>query len=449
MVPATGWQMRMQISGGLKKRLSRTFLLQAGAISIAAVVSVLLAAGVIKHVLVTEALRLEADYFWARYELDRGFPLPDTRNLSGFLAPVGSDQGLPEGLYGIVDGFHDLPSGAGFTTVYVTTRNGERLYLVFDGERVNELAAYFGLIPLMIVLLVLYLSVWLAFRASHRAVSPVTWLAREVNRLDPDAPDAERFAEHRLPQDADDEVRVLAGALGGFAHRLGAFVERERTFTRDASHELRTPLTVIRVATDVLLERDDLSERTRESVQRIRRSSDEMEELVEAFLMLARETDKGLQDEPVCINEVVDGELEKLRLIARDKPVDTQLHAECQLVVQAPEQAVSAVIGNLLRNAYAYTDNGRIRVFIRPHRLIIEDSGVGMSERELEEAFQPFFRADPQRPGGHGVGLTIVRRFSDRYQWPVEIHSREGGGTRVEVGFPAAACEAAGQAQPD
>ncbi len=439
----------MQISGGLKKRLSRTFLLQAGAISIAAVVSVLLAAGVIKHVLVTEALRLEADYFWARYEADRDFPLPDTRNLSGFLAPVGSDRGLPEGLQGVVDGFHDVPSGADFTTVYVTTRAGERLYLVFDGERVNELAAYFGLIPLMIVLLVLYLSVWLAFRASNRAVSPVTWLAHEVNRLDPDNPDAGLFAGERLPKDADDEVRVLAAALGGFAQRLDAFVERERNFTRDASHELRTPLTVIRIATDVLLERDDLSKPVRESVLRIRRSSGEMEQLVEAFLLLAREADQGLPDQTVCINEVVDAELDKLRLIAGDKPVDTQLQANCRLMVQAPEQAVSAVIGNLLRNAYAYTDDGQIKVHIRPRHLLIEDSGVGMSEREIEEAFQPFFRADPQRPGGHGVGLTIVRRFSDRFQWPVEIHSRAGSGTRVKIGFPSAVCKVASKTRPD
>ena len=124
-----------------------------------------------------------------------------------------------------------------------------------------------------------------------------------------------------------------------------------------------------------------------------------------------------------------------------DKPVETGLEADCRLVVQAPEQAVSAVIGNLLRNAFSYTDHGRIRVVIRPRHLIIEDSGVGMSEQAIEEAFRPYFRADPQRAGGHGVGLTIVRRFSERYGWPVEISSRPGRGTRVKVGFPSALCK--------
>ncbi|TVR63389.1 MAG: sensor histidine kinase, partial [Candidatus Competibacteraceae bacterium] len=140
----------------LKRRISRTFLLQAAAISVAAVVSVLLAAAVIKQVLVTEALRMEADYFWERHAVDPAFPLPDTRNLSGFLAPVDDDRALPENLRGRSDGFHSVSSQAGLTTVYITTRNDRRLYLLFDSERVNELATYFGLAPLVVVLLVLY-----------------------------------------------------------------------------------------------------------------------------------------------------------------------------------------------------------------------------------------------------------------------------------------------------
>ncbi len=430
----------MRFKGTLKHRISRTFLLQAGAISVAAVVSVLLAAGVIRHVLVTEALRIEADYFWERYSIDPGFPLPDTRNLTGYFVTSSQDENLPMALRGLAEGFHDVSSDSDFTTAYVTEREGRHLYLVFDGERVNELAAYFGLIPLMVVLLVLYLSVWLAYRASHRAVSPVAWLAREVDRLDPDAPDAEVFAGQRLPADADEEVRVLTTALGGFARRLDDFVERERAFTRDASHELRTPLTVIRVAADILLQRDDLSGEACRSVQRIRRSSDEMEELVEAFLLLAREAEKGLPLQPVSINDVVDEEIDKLSLIAGDKILDVQVHADCVLTVEAPSQAVSAVIGNLLRNAFAYTDNGCIEIRIRPRHIVVVDSGVGMTQQDVEEVFRPFFRADSARVDGHGVGMTIVRRLSDRFDWPVEIRSREGSGTSVKVGFPSGEC---------
>ncbi|MDZ7621721.1 MAG: HAMP domain-containing sensor histidine kinase [Candidatus Competibacteraceae bacterium] len=424
----------------LKRRIGRTFLLQAAAISVAAVVSVLLAAAVIKQVLVTEALRMEAAYFWERRAADPAFPLPDTRNLSGFLAPADNDRALPENLRGRSDGFHSVPGQAGLTTVYITTQNNRRLYLLFDSERVNELAAYFGLAPLVVVLLVLYLSVWLAFRASQRAISPVIWLAREVNRLDPQAPVVQRFDPSRLPPDADEEVRVLAAALTGLADRLEAFVERERTFTRDASHELRTPLTVLRVATDLLLDRADLPADARASIIRIRRSSDEMEELVNAFLLLARETDQGLPSTLVCINDVVAAELENLRPLVARKPVEIRVDAECRLLVAGPEPALSAVIRNLLRNALCYTDAGHVNINIAPRRLRIEDSGIGMAPQQLKEAFRPYFRGEPQRRGGYGVGLTIVRRFADRFGWSVAIQSEPGIGTQVEVGFPDAQC---------
>ena len=425
----------------LKRRISRTFLLQAAAISVAAVVSVVLAAAIIQRVLVTEAMRLEADYFWDMRSRNPAFPLPDTRNLGSLLVPAGNEGNLPGSLRNLEDGFHTPPGAEEFSTVYVTTNDGQRLFLLFDGERVNELAAYFGLVPLVVVLLVLYLSVWFAFRASHRAVSPVTWLAREVNRLDPAGSGVRRFDLDRLPADAEEEVRVLAAALGGFVERLDAFVDRERTFTRDASHELRTPLTVIRVATDILLDHPGLRDDMREGIARIRRSAVDMEQLVDAFLLLAREGDGTLPNTTVCVNDVVEAELENLRLLVDSKPVDVDVNAGCRLVLTGPEQAVSAVIRNLLRNALSYTDAGRVGVEIAPGRLTIVDSGKGMDEQEVKAAFQPWFRGNPRQRGGHGVGLTIVKRFADRFGWSVSIQSTPGVGTRVEVGFPGARCE--------
>lgn len=431
----------MAIERTLKRRISRTFLSQAAAISIAAVISVVLAALVIKQVLVTEALRMEAAYFWERQAQDPGFPLPDTRNLTGRMAALDDLSTLPAELRSLGDGFHDLPSAADFTTVFVTTRGDRRLFLVFDGERVNELAAYFGLVPLVVVLVALYLSVWLAFRASHRAVSPISWLAREVNRIDPDSPQGQRLVPGNLPADTDDEVRVLAEALAGLAGRVADFTERERNFTRDASHELRTPLTVIRIATDVLLARPDIDDAVRDKVVRIRRSSDEMERLVEAFLLLARESDEGLPNELVCVNDVARAELDRLQLIAREKPVQLVLDADCRLSVEGPSQVVGSVVGNLVRNALAYTDEGFVRVVVGRHGVAIEDSGIGMAADQVDAVFRPYYRADSGRDGGHGVGLTIVRRFADRFGWQVDIASRPGSGTRVTVRFPHNHCE--------
>jgi signal transduction histidine kinase len=272
-------------------------------------------------------------------------------------------------------------------------------------------------------------------------VSPVIWLAGEVNRLDPNAPDPEAFDPDRLGLDVDDEVRALAAAMADFARRLNAFVERERNFTRDASHELRSPLTVMRMAAGMLLAEPSLDPALRTEVQRIQRSARDMEELVAAFLLLAREDESKLVTGPVCVNDLVADELERAAPLAADKPLEIASTADCRLVVEGSDKVLSVLIGNLLRNALSYTDEGRVRVHVGPRSVTIEDSGVGMAAPEVKEAFRPYFRANPQRRGGHGVGLTIVKRLSDRFAWPVTIDSEPGVGTRVEVSFPDGRCE--------
>ena len=422
-------------ASGLRARLGRTFLLQAAFISVAAVIGVFLASVLFEAVLIRQALREEAAHFWSQRATDPAFPLPGTKNLTGYIGDV------PPDLAGLPPGFHARRDGGGETVVYVTDRDSQRLYLVFDRSGVGRLATVFGLLPLAVALLVLYVSTWLGFRASRRAFSPVIALARQVREFDPAAPEPGRIDPARLPRDADDEVRELAEALARYSQRLGDFVERERNFTRDASHELRSPLTVIQLAAGQLSADPSLSDAARRSVQRIARASADMQELTSAFLLLARESGTGLPVETVSINEVVAEELERARHLAADRPIDAGIEASCRLSVVAQRKVLAVMLGNLLRNAFSYTDAGEVRVAIGPSGVLIRDSGVGMSPETVGEMYRPFVRGAGNRRGGHGVGLTIVRRLSDRFGWPITIDSQLGVGTRVEVQFPGATAE--------
>ena len=420
---------------GVRARLGRTFLLQAAFIGAAAVVGAFLSGLLLEEVLIRQALREEAAHFWAQRERDRDFPLPGTLNLTGYLDPA------PPALANLTAGYHDRTIDGVDTVVFVTDRAGQRLYLTFDRGGVRRLATVFGLLPLAMVLLVVYLSTWLALRASRRAFSPVIALARQVRGLDPAAPDPAQLDPARLPGDADDEVRELAHALSRYAQRIEEFVERERNFTRDASHELRSPLTVIRMSAGMLEGDAGLSEAGRRSVARIARAARDMEELTSAFLMLARESATGLPLESACVNDVLAEELDRARLLATDKPIESRLEATHRVHVDAPEKLLPVMLGNLLRNAFSYTDAGEVTVEVGPGTVVIRDTGVGIAPGKLDAMYQPFVRGDTGRRGGHGVGLTIVRRLSDRFGWPVTIDSTPGVGTRVTIRFPDARSE--------
>ncbi len=422
----------MARSSGVRARLGRAFLLQAVYIGLAAAVSVFLANLLLDDVLIRQALRDEASFFWERRAADPAHPLPATLNLTGYL------ENAPPELASLDPGFHEMNDAARPTVAYISEQGGRRLTLVFDRGGVAKLVTLFGLLPLAFVLLVLYLTTWLAFRASRRAFSPVIALARQVRELDPTAPEPGRFDRSRLPPTADDEVRELADALVRYSDRLADFVGRERQFTRDASHELRSPLTVVQISSELLLADEPLSDAGRRAVERIRRAAGDMDELTNAFLLLAREDEVGLPASSVCVNDVVSEELSRARQAAEGKPIASTFTENYRLHVDARERVLAILVGNLLRNAFSYTDRGEVDVSIDEGMVVIRDTGVGIAPERLAELYRPFARGESARRGGHGVGLSIVRRLSDRFGWPVHIESSPGIGTRVEIRFPGA-----------
>ncbi|HEX5755101.1 MAG TPA: HAMP domain-containing sensor histidine kinase [Arenimonas sp.] len=423
---------------GLRRKIWTAFILQGAAISFAAVLGVYGASAVLKHLLIETALEQEAAHYWERVAKRPEAELPDTFNLTGYLITAGeSEERLPELLRPLEPGFHSLPRATGGALVRVEDGpQGQRLYLLFKQDQVDSLAFWFGMAPLALVLAVIYVIAFVTYRTSKRAVSPVIWLAGQVQRWDPKHPDASALEAGNLPSDVEGETLVLASSLHEFASRIEQFVERERNFTRDASHELRTPLAVIRVAGDMLASDDSLSTSTRRALERIRGAGRDMETLIETFLILAREGETGLPDEDFAVSLVVREEVEKAQPLLAGKPVELQLDCPRDFRLRAPPRVLSVLLGNLLRNACHYTDAGKVSVVVGDGRIEVRDTGIGMSEQELAEAFNPFFRGGDRSREGQGVGLSIVRRLSERYGWPVELRSAPGAGTVATVRFP-------------
>ncbi|WP_025770723.1 sensor histidine kinase [Thioalkalivibrio sp. HK1] len=457
-VPAkTSRRKAHKTKGGLGRRLGLVFLLQAAFISLAAMIGVYAAALTIEEVLIRRALEEEAIWFWERFARSNDFPLPDTLNLTGYMSdiraePEALDASVPTSIADLAPGFHDLPAAAGFSVVYVSQREGRTLFLVFDGERASDLAWWFGLVPLAGTLALLYLFTWLGYHQARRAISPIFWLARQVRRLDPMAPDPSTFDPQGLPPNADAEIRDLAAALERLSGRINEHIERERDFTRNASHELRTPLTVVRLAAGALKERIASSElagdpQAGEALARIARAAHEMEETTGALLLLARASDRRLSSIQVDLNEIVDRQCDRAQSLLADRPIRIERYLGSPLTVAADPGVLSVLVGNLLRNAVQYTSKGTIEVRIEGEQLSIEDTGIGIAPEKLGSVFEPFVRAGevassvaalekPEGIGqGHGVGLSIVKRLCDRFGWQVTLASRIGQGTCVRVDF--------------
>jgi signal transduction histidine kinase len=158
-----------------------------------------------------------------------------------------------------------------------------------------------------------------------------------------------------------------------------------------------------------------------------------MEAVIDAFLILAREADVEPQVELFDVNEIVRYEVDNARELMVGRPVEIFLHSAGPVQLHAPPRVLQVVVSNLLRNACSYTDEGRIDVDVLDDRVVVRDTGIGMSAEALGRAFEPFYRAEPTRPQGTGLGLSIVRRLCDRFGWKVTLDSEPGRGTQAAV----------------
>lgn len=296
------------------------------------------------------------------------------------------DFELPKDLRHLDAGFHEVFREQLSYHAMVEIVDGRRYVLLQDQSDFEERERVLFAVVLVGFVLSLALAVFLGWVLARKVMAPVVRLARQVRHRD----QLLGLAPPLAPDYAADEVGELAVAFDATLGRLRQALTRERLFTSDVSHELRTPLMVLASSCELLLENPGLDQRGRAQVERIARASEEMRELVQTFLMLARAQREDAGSAPQQnISQVADGllsiwrepiESKGLRLMFEPgNPPDTRFNATL----------LSAVMGNLLRNACHYTEQGFIRLTLNDNGFVVEDSGVGIPEENARPCSSP------------------------------------------------------------
>lgn len=426
------------MSHDLPRRLRYVFILQAVMASFAIVIGFYFVGMLIKDVLIGGQVEDEAQRYWEVLARHPEFPLPRNATVSGYFVPAGQpqlSQGVPAEYLPLEAGLHDLP---GKVKLLVDERQQGRLYVAMSFPLVESVVFWAGLLAEFMAILAIFAVSWLTYRSARRLVAPVNWLAQEVSAWDPREPDMDAIDARHLPGHPGREVQQLGDALRGLAERMRQFVQREREFTRDASHELRTPLTVIRVATDMMRTDPETPERMRRPLQRVQRAGQDMEAVIDAFLILAREAEFMPQLDEFEVCEVAWEAAEKARPLLEGKPVELEVVCDASPRLLSSSRVLAVMLDNLLSNACNFTEHGRVEVRVSADDLVVRDTGLGMSPETLQRVYDPFFRVDQfNSAGGKGMGLSIVRRLGERFGWPVTLQSTPGEGTTATIGFAA------------
>jgi signal transduction histidine kinase len=191
---------------------------------------------------------------------------------------------------------------------------------------------------------------------------------------------------------------------------------------------------VLASSCELLLENPALDQRGRTQVERIHRASEEMRELVQTFLMLARtqREDTGMSPR-LSLGQVGEDLVGLWRGPIESKGLTLIFEPGQTLDTLYNATFLTAVMGNLLRNALHYTDQGFIRLTLNATGFVVEDSGVGIPEEKREAMFEPFVRGNEKRGEGLGLGLSLVQRICENQGWTVSLSTMEPNGCHFEV----------------
>jgi two-component system, OmpR family, sensor kinase len=238
-------------------------------------------------------------------------------------------------------------------------------------------------------------------------------------------------------------LNAMLGQIERAFKAQAASEQRLRRFVADASHELRTPLAAVRAYAELFTRGadrrpDDLAR----AMAGITRESERMSLLVDDLLLLAR-LDEGrpLDREPVALEQVLGDAVETAGTVDPERPI---AFVADPAVVLGDRDRLRQIVDNLLSNVRAHTPpRTPVRVSLESRNgsavIAVADSGPGMSEEQIERAFERFYRADASRSrasGGVGLGLSIVAAVAEAHGGAVAVRSEEGVGSTFEITLP-------------
>lgn len=280
-----------------------------------------------------------------------------------------------------------------------------------------------------------------------RALAPVAAMTRTARRIQAEGLGNKRVSRIGM-EGRRDELGELASTFDAMLARLEESFKRERRFTADAAHELRTPLAVVQAETSVALAKPRrVSEYTR-VLSVVEGESARMGRLVTDLLTLAR-ADEGqhhLAHDTLNLSSVCQTVICQLSTLASDKGVSLIADIQEGVMVEGDTTWLAQMLLNLVDNGIKYTQAGgwvkvHVATGLNKVEVSVTDSGIGISDEQLPQIFERFYRADKSRTrdsdtAGLGLGLAICDWIAKSHGGSIAVSSKVGHGSCFAVCLP-------------
>ncbi len=345
-------------------------------------------------------------------------------------------------------------SGEGWSSRHSDTTGEDMLYVCKSfGDRLVRLGIHTSSqwdvvvdsLPTLAWFLALDVVVCLIFSyfATSYALKPVEELAKQSrgNTL-LSTKYTELYPITEILNRKNEEIRSQMEVIDAEQQRVARAQESKNEFISNISHEMNTPLTSIKGFAE-LLDHGDLDEETQKKAYRIiKTQADRLSGLISCIINFNELENDELPCYDCDVAAAAKEVAESLRADIEQRGLTLTVDAEEGVVVPTRTERLTEIFGNLIRNATKYNkEGGSVSVVVKSGHspyAEVSDTGIGISEENLNKIFSRFFTVDKSHSGKHGgfgLGLAVVKKLCDRAGWKLTVKSELGAGTTFRIEF--------------
>ena len=222
--------------------------------------------------------------------------------------------------------------------------------------------------------------------------------------------------------------------------RLSDKIKKE--FIQNAGHELKTPLTTIigyegMIVNDILSDKEELIEAN----QIILKEAKRMKSVIDDMLTLAElESNESEQSniQEIDAKKEIESIIDSFKYLAMEKNIKIETKLS-DVTLHMDQMDFDRLFRNLISNGIKYNkSNGELKITLSKNNFIVEDTGLGIAEKDIGRIFERFYMVDKshsRKMGGTGLGLAIVKHILIKYNFNIKVESKLGIGSRFIVLF--------------
>lgn len=318
-----------------------------------------------------------------------------------------------------------------------------RIRVAYPEAQITEVLQNLFSIFLFLIPIVLVISVVGGYFLAKKSLGPVDEITQTARKIT-----ATNLRQRITIINPKDELGRLSETLNDMIRRLEASFEQVKQFSMDASHELRTPLTIMRGEIELTLKQNPNVPGYKKTLASVLDEVLRMASIIEGLILLAK-ADGGTAklDKKATRLDLLVGEIEEdAGVLAERKQINVAVARLDQATINGDAIRLRQLMLNLVDNAIKYTPEGG-RVTLSLERVngnanfVVEDTGIGIPEKDLANIFDRFYRVDKSRSrqiDGLGLGLSISKWIAEAHGGQLLVESEVGKGSKFTVILPAA-----------